>query len=135
MILPENPTAEEYRTAAHYWQERSDKLERELIDVKKQTVMDTECIERLRKLGMQMEIERDAVLAELANAKAHIEKLFQTLNDGREELNKLIDDNERLREALEKGPNTEHLTPVGEQGPCLCSQCEFVRTKRAALNP
>lgn len=30
MILPENPTAEEYRAAAHYWQKKWDESEAEL---------------------------------------------------------------------------------------------------------
>jgi hypothetical protein len=36
-----------------------------------------------------------------------------------------------LLEALKHGPSTEHLPVGGEQ--CLCSQCNFVRLRRAAI--
>jgi hypothetical protein len=38
---------------------------------------------------------------------------------------------QQLRDALELGPSIEHTLPGGEK--CRCSQCEFVRARRAAL--
>ena len=37
-----------------------------------------------------------------------------------------------LLAALQAGPSIEH-TPQTAEGPCLCSQCEFVRLRRLAI--
>ena len=56
-----------------------------------QTSMDTECIERLRRIGMEAEIERDRLKTALRQAKELLEKSETPFYRGMEVLKKAIE--------------------------------------------
>jgi len=75
-------------------------------------------------------VPRALELATWLYAQAH-EWTADEIDDSAALLLKQHDALKAALDALENGPSTEHTFPPGIA--CTCSQCEFVRARRAAI--